>query len=223
VQFATAGDGLVAWTEATDRGPSRLYAARIGDGSFAPIDLGDVSQFRPEIAIADGAVFAVGLDDSALRIGLDRGLTRIDDGPCNLPVAGGGAVVFTCGDAPLIGWFNLGERLVWVRGDERDEIVAGGGRLLGAARVFGDAVIWVSYDSIDDGDGLIELWTPGLGVAPEPVAPTGSGCYSCGAYWPPPSLSIERGLAAWNYADPQPDSFDAPQAIGWARLERRCL
>jgi len=222
VRFLTAGDGLVAWTEATEAGPSRLFAARVGDGTFAPIDLGEVSQFRPEIAVADGAVYAIGLDDSALRIDLDRGITRIDDGPCNLPVAGGGAVVFSCGESPFIGWFAAGDRLVWVRGDERDEVRAGGGRLLGGARVHSDAVVWVSYASLEDGEGLVEVWTPGLGTPPEPVAPAGAGCYTCGAYWPPPSLSIETGLAAWNYADPSPEPFDAPQAIGWAELQRSC-
>jgi hypothetical protein len=210
---------LVVWT-AQGAASREVYLAVLGETRRLTDDR--VEDRDPVISasrifwIAGGAVVMRELQSAEARV--------LHAGPCGAIDTHAGEAVFSCGDGgSQLGPF--GRDLFFFDGNEVRGVTTRGG-YVHAPRIYEGQLAWVEYDSPDAlcegrAQGQI-VYAPGPADAPSAVAPVGSPCGCCGAYWPPVRLALDRALIAWNYAQPG-EPLARLGRLGDARVQVRRL
>jgi len=212
-------DGRVLWTSQGER--AALWLAEPGE-TARPIARGTLGDFA---LTADAAWWIEG--GAVMRFAFATGESqRVHEGPCALLTSDATRAAAVCGpdvtDAAFFGAV-AGQPIVFDH-QQRTKLVTRGGDVIAGLRVEGRRVAWVEYPA-DVGCGADIFGTGELVLASldAPEAPlksqvVSSGCWCCGAYWPPLELALSDRAMAWNYPfveDVDP-SVDRGGSVGWA-------
>jgi hypothetical protein len=159
-----------------------------------------------------------------LRHDLRQPLPEGGFGPCDAIDTHAGQAVFFCGSEEGAAG-PVGREIFFFDGDTVRRVATLGG-YVHAPRIYEGQLAWVEYESPDAlCQGRVQgrvVYAPGPTDALSAVAPIGSPCGCCDAYWPPVRLALDRALLAWNYAEPR-DPPERLGGIGYARVQVRRL
>lgn len=175
--------------------------------------------------LSGGRVYwRAGTEPASIEIESGR-VTRLEGLDCRDHAASNGLAVYVCVESSSDG-VPPPHRLLLFDG-EAERTVLEGRDLIFDLAMDGHALAWVEYpaeaDFYEGAAGVVYYLEDVTDPDPEPivVAPVGSGCWWCDAYWPEVDVRIGEGVLAWNYADPSfppppnPESF----AVGYAVVE----
>jgi hypothetical protein len=175
--------------------------------------------------LSDGRVYwRAGTEPASIELS-SRRVTRLEGLDCRDHAASDGLAVYVCVEASSDG-VPPPHRLLLFDGEAGHTVLENRNLVMDVA-MDGRALAWVEYPSDADfygGDtGVVFYLEDVTDPDPQPieVAPVGSGCWWCDAYWPEVDVRIGDGVLAWNYADPSSPPAPDPEgfAVGYAVVE----
>ncbi|MEL6182685.1 MAG: hypothetical protein AAFS10_27250, partial [Myxococcota bacterium] len=223
VQFPDLEQGRVVWSMWKDNG---TRAVQLWDGQRVRQVSASTADVMGTALITETHLFWSERSPTAQVVAYDLAtetMRTVHEGSCLVTDAEGDSAVFVCSEDSEPSVFTTPSSL-WLTTEGRTRRVRDAAILI-AARLHGQRLAWAEYDGPDawcQGFAEGRLMVAGLEQEePLEVDTIGSGCWCCGAIWPPLKLELDEEHIAWNYALTD-ESSPRGGSIGYAKLAAEC-